>query len=383
MEITRTGFEQELLDAVDVIYAAATLDSNWSEALERVCEFVGARAADLNVIDPVDYRYLAFHPARVDPFVLRYMNDYMADLVRSNPRTDAIYLPMEENVIRADSDVWTESELRRMPFFADFLRPWGTYDSLHTWVRRSQDGRPLIALALHFDKSNRPPQREQRQRLGMLVPHIRRAFSTEERLQAALTQVGALAETLNHLSEPIALIDRHGRVCRANQAAFDILKHADGITLTGDQRILFSDSTASSAFSKAVAQCACPTLLLSGKSAPPVQVVVYRPSGQPLVVTLQPLANKRQEVGGDVAIMFISDPARKPVSSAQLLRTAYRLTPTESRLTQAICEGSSLKQYANAHQISYETARTYLRRVFEKTGARRQSELVSLVSTLD
>lgn len=382
METTRSGFETELLAAVDSIYAAATNDFNWGQSLEHVCNFIGARAADLNIFDPAKLQYLAFHPARVDPFVLRYITDYMADITRSNPRIDAIYLPMEENTIRADSDVWSESELRRMPFFADFLRPWGTYDSLHTWVRRSRDGRPLIALALHFDRKNCPPQNEHRQRLGMLIPHLRRALATEERLQSALLQLGILSEALDHVSEPVALLDQRGRIRSANQAALELLRLGNGMSLSHDQRVLFSETSARSAFAKALAQCARPILLMSGKAAPPAQVIARRPGKPPLIVTLQPVATKRQEVGGDVAVMFISNPAFKTPNNTPALCAAYGLTPAEARLAQALCDGSTLKNYADTHQVSYETARTYLRRIFEKTGAKRQSELVGLVRTL-
>ena len=158
----RQDFEQALLAAIDGIHAAAIGDTTWSAALERVCDFVGARAADLNMLDSRTLEYRAFHPARADPFVLRYIADYMSDVAHENPRAKRIYLPMSEGQIIADSDIWMPSELRRMPFFADFLQPWGTHDSLNTWVRRTNDGTPWIALALHFSKQDCPPQAEER-----------------------------------------------------------------------------------------------------------------------------------------------------------------------------------------------------------------------------
>ena len=97
----RQDFEQALLAAIDGIHAAAIGDTTWSVALERVCDFVAARAVDLNLLD---------------------------SRTLENPRAKRIYLPMSEGQIIADSDIWMPSELRRMPFFADFLQPWGTHD---------------------------------------------------------------------------------------------------------------------------------------------------------------------------------------------------------------------------------------------------------------
>lgn len=202
----RRNSEQRLLSAINCIYATTTGEVSWSVALESVCDFIGARAADLNVGKPITMEYLAFHPARVDPFVLQYMADYMADVKNENPRVHRIYQPMAEGCIVADSDIWTPQEQARMSFFADFLQPWGTHDSLNTWVRRGTDGLPWIALAIHFSKAKCPPQAEERRRLGLLLPHIRRAFGVEEQLEGAIQSKHGLQEMLDHTREAALLL---------------------------------------------------------------------------------------------------------------------------------------------------------------------------------
>lgn len=45
---------------------------------------------------------------------------------------------------------------------------------------------------------------------------------------------------------------------------------------------------------------------------------------------------------------------------------------------QSLAEGLSLKEFAANRLMSYETVRSHIRRILDKTGARRQSELVGL-----
>ena len=61
------------------------------------------------------------------------------------------------------------------------------------------------------------------------------------------------------------------------------------------------------------------------------------------------------------------------------LQIRYGLTPSESRLALRLATGESLRVAAAALDISYETARTTLKRVFEKTGTHRQTELVIVI----
>src|SRR5262245_20363809 len=59
-----------------------------------------------------------------------------------------------------------------------------------------------------------------------------------------------------------------------------------------------------------------------------------------------------------------------------LLETRFALSPAEVRLVAYLSTGASLRSSAEALCIKYETARTYLKSVFEKTGTHRQAELV-------
>jgi DNA-binding CsgD family transcriptional regulator len=103
----------------------------------------------------------------------------------------------------------------------------------------------------------------------------------------------------------------------------------------------------------------------------------------PRGVTLQALVTPlevgwpghRQRLAGVLLFDLRADVLPQPA----LLRQLYGLTTAEARLACALVQGATLAEAARARRISIHTARHQLRRVFEKTGARRQSELMRVL----
>jgi DNA-binding CsgD family transcriptional regulator len=83
--------------------------------------------------------------------------------------------------------------------------------------------------------------------------------------------------------------------------------------------------------------------------------------------------------GRAAAALFITDPEEGATLDSRALRQLFGLTPAEIRLSIALVKGTSVEEYAEEAGISSNTARTHVKRIYSKTGARRQSELVSLL----
>ena len=64
---------------------------------------------------------------------------------------------------------------------------------------------------------------------------------------------------------------------------------------------------------------------------------------------------------------------------AAFLKNTFDLTPTETRLVVRLIAGESLRSCAQALGIQYETVRSYVKSVFQKTKTHRQAELVLVV----
>lgn len=68
---------------------------------------------------------------------------------------------------------------------------------------------------------------------------------------------------------------------------------------------------------------------------------------------------------------------RSPLHS---MEQTFGLTPAESRLLGVLYAGSSVPQAARLLGVASSTARTHLQRVFDKTGVRRQQDLMRVVA---
>jgi DNA-binding CsgD family transcriptional regulator len=73
-------------------------------------------------------------------------------------------------------------------------------------------------------------------------------------------------------------------------------------------------------------------------------------------------------------------PARRPADCDQLkLQTVFALSPAQARLAALLFDGRSVKDAAHELGITEGSARQYLKKVFEKTGARRQLDLIRVI----
>src|SRR5262245_15045940 len=67
--------------------------------------------------------------------------------------------------------------------------------------------------------------------------------------------------------------------------------------------------------------------------------------------------------------------------SIDLLRRHFDLTPAEARLALHLVAGETLRSAEAKLSITYETARSGLKNIFNKTGTCRQAELVVVILT--
>ncbi len=110
-----------------------------------------------------------------------------------------------------------------------------------------------------------------------------------------------------------------------------------------------------------------------------IRVPIFDTEGPSLIATITPLLwCFADRVSAPAAMVEISDPRRPHVEEPLELGSCFGLTPAETRVAIALCEGYSIGRYAASAGISILTARTLLKRALAKTHTHSQSELVSL-----
>jgi DNA-binding CsgD family transcriptional regulator len=113
---------------------------------------------------------------------------------------------------------------------------------------------------------------------------------------------------------------------------------------------------------------------------------------QPVVVALPPQEGEEGALSGLLTfvplqlatphVLLICGTWLPGAGLCDLVLEALGLTHSERRLARFLILGHSIEQAAQEANVTTSTARTYLKRIFAKTGVRRQSELVASIMAI-
>jgi DNA-binding CsgD family transcriptional regulator len=343
----RTGLTEETFNRfVDLAYEAGAEAEHWPTFLAEFAEALGDRTGSLSHHDLAKHQGGMAFGFRTDPAWERSYAETYAPL---NPWTSRGADQMQTGSVLMSHSVISDRELKRSEFFHGFLREQDVLYSLAAVIERSEGSVTFMTVQ----------RSERRGAFGdaeidfvtPLMPHLRRAFELHRRLGAARVRSEAFADVAERMHGAVFFVDRRGAVVFANAAATRL-----GRLLT--ERVL------------AVSE--------QGDG------VVRRADGFPLFVRVVPLRAPGTMLGAAPAVraIFVVDPAQRRLPTADVLREMYGLTAAEATAALALARGATLREIAVELRRGIETVRVHVKRAFEKTGARRQSELVALVRSL-
>lgn len=106
-------------------------------------------------------------------------------------------------------------------------------------------------------------------------------------------------------------------------------------------------------------------------------------SRDPLIdILVRPIQNRSvSSPTPPIAIAYISGDRISQADRCDQLVDLFGLLPSEARLAWAIAQGRSIAEAAEELGLSIETARNYSKKIYAKTGASRQAELVRIILT--
>ena len=210
-----------------------------------------------------------------------------------------------------------------------------------------------------------------------LIPHLQRAVQLGLRLAALDGPPTSSAEMLNRLPHAVLLVDAGARVIFANQAAARMLGAGNGLSLDRDS--LKAETTEDTRrLRQTIADCAQPANELGGAGG---RFRLSRRDRGPLTMLVIP--HRTQVTWIDIlrptAILFITEAEQAAVRRSERFSRDFGLTRAEAVFAVEISKGDGLQATASRLGVSLTTVRTHLAHVFDKTGTRRQAELVRLM----
>lgn len=348
-------------DLLAMIYEAAAMPSQWPVVLGRLAELVSAFGGGIISIDNAQtLRFITTDNYRENyERVLDKLKRY--DNVRPQRMVARGYFGF-----LTDLDLCTLEELESDPLYIEGLYPFGL-----GWTMGAPIPSPSADLAF-FDfarkKADGPFGAAEKQTLDTYRPHLARAALMATRLE--LQRAQATVSTLSVLGLPGAVVNRGGRVAAANPL-FE--KLAPRVAIGAFDALSLSDAAQNGLLRKG--------LIAEGLDQVGSIPIAATDSDPALVVHLVPVQRTAQDVFIGASHIVLVTPVTAPAAPlTNLLAGLFDLTPAEAAVARGIASGDSIPDFARRNRVSPETVRTQLRAVFEKTGTRRQVDLVRLLA---
>ena len=218
--------------------------------------------------------------------------------------------------------------------------------------------------------------------LRLLAPHMRRAVTISNMLDAAKIAASSFESALDTLNVGIFLVNSETRIIHANLAARQMLVEGCPVrSILG--KLQLAQPAATAALSAAIAKADGDE---AGMGRSGIGVPTLGAGGQPHLAHVLPLRQgtvRQRLVPAAVAAVFIAPSQAGPPVPAAALGALYDLTPAEARILVDIAAGRTPSATALTLGVAEATVRTHLARVFAKTGTSRQADLVRLVASLN
>jgi DNA-binding CsgD family transcriptional regulator/PAS domain-containing protein len=364
--------EAELLRLVVAAYEAAADPAVWPQFLSRWVEATGADLAFLQRHHLTEHRSQIVATFGMKQRLSESYNSYYSRVNVWREHGSHLYV---EGAVLVDEQFYPRELLKRSEFYNDCLFPNGATRCMTGVISRRQND--VVVLTAMRDEHRQPFDPRDSKAIQQLIPHLRCAFTLQDRL--LMLEAGEAA--LNTLGLGIVLLAADGNVVFSNRAAEAVLRSDDGLQVRRGQ-LVASHRERDDELQHLVRFA---TGRGDSNECPP-GVLVTRPSGQsPFHVTGSPLRrtpNPFARTSSPIAVVLITDPGKQRPVAAELLKRTYGLTTKEASLAMALTRGQSLDEAAEHLQMRYETARTHLRRILSKTETSRQTELVLLLERM-
>ena len=316
------------------------------------------------------------------PFASGYNREYLRSYALYYARYN-VWLEHERDyrspgTVHIGSHLIPEYALVRSRFYTEWLQPQDLHHRLCAVLSREQAA--AVCLDIMRPRSGAGFTRDDVERCRSLLPHLQRALRMHRRIAELEIERDAAFHALDHLPWGVVFVDEQRNRLGANRHAQEILLAGDGLMARGSSlRAALADEDAR------LNRLLSSALQRTGDAPPSIggPLSITRPSGgHPLSLLVVPLRAKAGALGdrGPAAAIFVSDPdIRLDSSNEEHLRKLYALTAGEARLAAWLSQGKSIDAAAAAMGITVNTARAYLKRIYGKTGVRRQPELVRLL----
>jgi DNA-binding CsgD family transcriptional regulator len=272
---------------------------------------------------------------------------------------------------------------RASRFHAEWLAPEGDYDAA-TGVVLVREGPRQLTLEIRYAADQLDMRERAAQVLGEAAQHFSRAFEIAVRTRFSAGR-GYLDHVVEDLPFSVYFVDADLRIHYSNFAADTLRRQGTGPFAGADGVLRAADPEADAALRLMVQRT------MNIKRTPTSVLRLGHPESDDRYFAIARLAVREGQHNqlhdaiidpGPLVMLVVHGSLEIESLPMDLLWRAFSLTDSESRLAEALLAGATLADFAKEREVSKQTLRNQLVGVMRKTGTRRQSELVSLLTRL-
>ena len=357
------------------LHRSASDLSQLGDFLKRANDFIGASSTVLSVVEPGDthWRFMDVYP-RIPEQYREYEQRYAggdpvrAALARVPPGTPVLL-----------TDLFSPEAQGADSFFTGMLAgKWGYRDVLAVRLVMEDSFGCYLGLTRSVGQPLFEPR--DRERLALLVPHLQRWVSVQAGLDQSGIFSGIALEQMLQTGQGLAVLDEDGAVVHLNRVAARLARDEEFFEDTA-RRLELAAAALREEFRTLVDSCIAASR--DGCERMSGTLHVPRAASPPIDVAVMSLRRRGKHTnllaGAGRAVVATLESGRPRHDIRQQLIGIYGLSEAEAEVCWRISNGDSAARIARATGLTREAVRSQLKRVFQKTGVRRQPDLVRLV----
>jgi len=222
---------------------------------------------------------------------------------------------------------------------------------------RSNDLRVNIEVALSRAEHEKPQQHAEPVTRGVRdIGHPDLVFSS-------------LSEALDHLASGVIVVNDRFEIHYKNKSAGKIMDEQFPVRISDNHL-----SCINSRIKKDIQHCI-------NNQTSSVYSISHRE--KPVHLLIFPLTSQLSEDmhGSRGSVLFVFNTTQDSDRIEDVVRTMYKLSPTEARIAARLVFNPYLAEISSSLGITYNTARTHLKRIYQKTGTNKLPSLIQKIVT--
>ena len=369
------GDSETVSALVGAIYDAALEAELWPDTLKKTASYVPGISATLFAKDAsAKSLALYYDDGGIDP---RYVQLYAEKYAKIDPSTTAHYFAEIGEPI-STVNFGSVEEFYATRFYREWAKPQHLVDFITVSLEKTATTVAMIGVFRH--ERHGLADDDARRRMRLIAPHIRRAVVIGRAIDLKAAQAATFSDAFDRLSSCMLLVDATGRIVHANAAAHAMLA-SENVLRAVSGRVAAYDSKTGQGLRDVfeAARKGDTALGMRGISFP----IVARDGDNYVCYVLPLTSGARKRTGSTLAaaaVVLVQKVELASPARPEVIAKAYKLTPTELRVLLAVAEIGGAPEVAEAFGIAETTVKFHLKSLFDKTGARRQADLVKLLA---